>query len=580
MLIHSAAVRHDYRARGWWGDTRLHDLLARNARQHPEREALVDPPNLAEITGEAPQRLTWKALAEMVDRLACSFAAAGLHKDDVAVVQMANSHALLAVYLACARLGAIVSPVVAQYREHELEHAIAQTQARALIVSARIGQHDHGAMACALAPKLQGVQAVFVHGAPGPGATRAVDIRTALSQPADPAFLARYDAQHPVGADDVFSILWTSGSEGRAKGVARTHNDWMVYGPQIAAPFGVGDGARLLNGRPLTTHGAFVGSITPWLFHAGTLVNHHPFQLPVFLEQLRNERIHFTALAPAILATLLAKPELLEGLDTGQLRCVGSGSAPLTEALVQGFQQRFGVQVVNFFGSTEGASLVSAPGDMPDPGLRATYFPRFGAAGLDWKHPAAPMVETRLVDLESGQAIDAPGKAGELRYRGPMVMTGYYRAPELTAAAFDDMGYYRSGDLFEIAGERGQYYRFAGRAKDIIIRGGFNISAEEIENLLASHPAVADVAVVGYPDPRLGEKVCACVVAQAGQAVTLESLVAYLRDVRHVGAIKLPERLLLLDALPRSPNNKVVKAVLRERAAQLATMPEHHAPAG
>jgi len=571
MRVHDDERTRKYRARGWWGDTRLHDLLARNARAVPAREALVDPPNLAQVSGDAPQRLSWAEVAARVECLAATLLALGLRKDDVVVAQLVNSHEFPCLYLACARLGVVVSPVVAQGREHELGHAIERTGAVALVVSARIGAHDHAAMAAALASRHPGLRQVLAFGS-GALPAGVTDLRAEMAPPPPVAraralALARHEAEAGVDADDAVTIIWTSGSEGRAKGVARTHNDWLLYGPQIGAAYGVGDGVRLLNGRPLTTHGAFVGSLTPWLFHAGTLVNHHPFALPVFLEQFKRERIDFTALAPAILVSLLAQPELLEGVDFTRLRHVGSGSAPLTEALVRGFRERFGVEVINFFGSTEGASLVSAPQDMPDPGLRALYFPRFGSPGFDWKHPAHRLVETRLVDTVSGEAITAPGRVGEMLYRGPMVMSGYQGDPELTARALDAQGWYHSGDLFEISGENGQYYRFAGRAKDIIVRGGYNISAEEVENLVASHPAVADVAVVGFPDERLGERVCACVVLRPDAVLDLPALAAWLRDERHVAAMKRPERLMLLPALPRNPNNKVVKAQLRAQAA-------------
>lgn len=574
MLIHAPEVIARHRAQGWWGDTRLQDLLAQHAARAPAQECLVDPPNLAAITGEAPQRLTWSALQNLVDRLACALLDAGLQKDDIVLVQMANSHALLAVYLACARLGIVASPVVAQYRAHELDPIIERTGARAMLVSARIGSHDHAAMALALQARHPSLHTVLAFAGPDTALPDGVhNLWQILPAAPDAARLARQEAAHPVSADDAVCILWTSGSEGRAKGVARTHNDWVLYGPQIGAAYDIGPHSRLLNGRPLVTHGAFVGSIMPWLFHGGTLVNHHPFTLELFLRQLGDERISFTALAPAVLSTLLAQPALLQGIDLHHLRYVGSGSAPLNPTLVQAFEQRFGVQVINFFGSTEGASLVGTPQDIPDAGLRAVCFPRFGVPGFDWAHPASQRVETRLVDLESGADITAPGRAGEIRFRGPMVMAGYFREPELSAAAFDEQGFYRSGDLFEIAGERGEHYRFAGRAKDIIIRGGINISAAEIENLVSGHPAVAEVAAIGIPDERLGERVCVCVVLRAGTALTLPELVAWLRDVREVGIVKLPERLLVLDALPRSPNNKVLKGDLRERAATKGSHP-------
>ena len=574
MLIHDEPTIRARRARGWWGDLRLQDLLARHAQTAPQRDALVDPPNLESVTGEAPQRLSWSALAQLVDRLACALLDAGLRKDDIVVLQMANSHALPAVYLACARLGLVATPVVAQYRQHELDPIIERTGARALIVSARIGQHDHAAMARGLADRHPCVQQVLAFAPPDATLPAGVtDMWRALPAEPDAARLAAEAAARPVSADDAVCILWTSGSEGRAKGVARSHNDWLLYGPQIGSAYDIGPHSRLLNGRPLVTHGAFVGSIMPWLYHGGTLVNHHPFALPLFLRQLHEERISFTALAPALLSTLLADPALLKDVDLRHLKYVGSGSAPLNPTLVQAFERQFGVQVINFFGSTEGASLVGTPQDVPDAALRATCFPRFGRAGFDWKHPAAQLVETRIVDLDSGQEITEPGRAGEMRYRGPMVMAGYFREPELSAATFDELGYYRSGDLFEIAGARHEHYRFAGRAKDIIIRGGINISAAEVENLVAAHPAVAEVAVVGVPDSRLGERVCACVVLRAGQSLTLAELCAWLRDEQQVGIVKLPEHLLALSALPRSPNNKVIKAELRAQAQRAAAAP-------
>jgi non-ribosomal peptide synthetase component E (peptide arylation enzyme) len=150
-----------------------------------------------------------------------------------------------------------------------------------------------------------------------------------------------------------------------------------------------------------------------------------------------------------------------------------------------------------------------------------------------------------------------------LRFKGPTIFSGYYNAPELTARAFDEQGYYRTGDLFEIAGDELQFYRFCGRQKDIVIRGGMNISSEEIEGLLMSHPKVQDSAVIGLPDPVMGERVCAVVVAQPGQDISLQDLVDYLKNIKEVAAFKWPEKMILLDALPRNPVGKVLKRELR-----------------
>ena len=176
-------------------------------------------------------------------------------------------------------------------------------------------------------------------------------------------------------------------------------------------------------------------------------------------------------------------------------------------------------------------------------------------------------MSTRLVDPDTGLDIDTPGTPGELRVRGPAIFPGYFRAPDMTARAFDSQGYYRTGDLFEIAGERRELYRFVGRLKDIIVRGGFNISSEELEALLLAHPKVREAAIVGYPDDNLGERVCAVVVPQAGATLELPELVAFLRTEKKVASYKLPEKLLLLDALPRNPVGKVLKRDLRTTVA-------------
>jgi non-ribosomal peptide synthetase component E (peptide arylation enzyme) len=249
------------------------------------------------------------------------------------------------------------------------------------------------------------------------------------------------------------------------------------------------------------------------------------------------------------------------------LKRIGSGSAPLSDWMVEGFARR-GVEIVNYFGSNEGAALTGSPVDIAEPALRARYFARSGVGQPFSRISTSRKVRTRLVDLDSGEEISEAGRPGELRVAGPTIFAGYYRAPELSARAFDEQGAYRTGDVFEIAGERGQYYRFVGRSKDIVVRGGMKISAEEVEALLQGHPAVQEVAVVAAPDEQLGEKVCACVVPRPGAAVSLQALVQYLRDDCRVAVYKCPEHLLLLTEMPRNPVGKLLKRELRARLRQ------------
>jgi acyl-CoA synthetase (AMP-forming)/AMP-acid ligase II len=205
--------------------------------------------------------------------------------------------------------------------------------------------------------------------------------------------------------------------------------------------------------------------------------------------------------------------------------------------------------------------------EFPDPGMRAQYFPRFGVPGFDWASRVAAQMSTKLV--ANGVEVTEPGTPGEMAIKGPGIFPGYYQRPELTQKAFDDEGYFYTGDLFEIAGQPGNLnaYKFVGRAKDIIIRGGMNISAEEIESLLMGIPTLAEVAVVGYPDERLGEITCAVVVPKPGMEVTLDEIIAALKAI-DVAVYKLPEKLVTISALPRNPVGKVLKRAIREMIRQ------------
>jgi len=293
-------------------------------------------------------------------------------------------------------------------------------------------------------------------------------------------------------------------------------------------------------------------------------VLHHPFDVGVFLEQIESECINYSSAPPTILQRLLDQSELLEATDLSTLRALGSGAAPIPPHLVSEFRDRFGIDVINTYASNEGAILVSGPEDFTDPVKRVSYFPRLGIAGLDWATPVAAYVETRLVDLESGQEILNPGVAGELRFRGPTVFPGYFEQTELTENAFDTDGYYRTGDLFEIAGdgEPAPFYRFISRVKEIIVRGGMKISPAELESALGACPGILDIAIVGRPDEEMGERVAAVAVSQTTPLLTQQSLIVFLKD-EGFSSYKIPEFLVLCEEIPRNPVGKIIREKVR-----------------
>ena len=552
----------EMKAKGWWGDQTLDDLFRKHVAAHPDAEALVDPLNAADVVGGQPDRLTWRETSHAVDRLAAVLVAHGVRKDQVVVIQLPNIAELSIAYLACLRLGVIASPAPVQYRESELAYIIERTDAVAAITADRIGKQRHGEMIVALKARCPTLKTVFVLGETCPAG--ALDLEPLMDGVTGRQHRAAVKAAKAaqVTADDIFTICWTSGTEAQPKGVPRSHNEWIIMGAGVIDAADLEPGARLLNPFPMVNMAGISTAFVGWLLLGGVLIQHQPFDLPILLRQIREEKIDYTVAPPAVLNLLLQNEALLEGIDFKRLKSIGSGSAPLSDWMVRTFHEKHGVQIVNYFGSNEGASFPSALKDIPDPAERAVLFPRLGD-GFTWNCVLHDRIFTRLVDPETEAEIAEAGRPGELRVKGATIFSGYWRAPEINARAFDKEGWFRTGDLFELAGDRLQHLKFVGRLKDIVIRGGMNISSEEIENHLVAHPAVAEAAVVGAPDPNLGERLAAFVVYRPGQTANLEEINRFLTAERQVAVYKQIERLETLDALPRNPVGKVLKRDLR-----------------
>jgi len=558
-----------YTNQGWWGQHTLWDLFVDHCQQRPQATAVVDAANRSDFAYEHKQSLTWLSLSQAVNALSWHLLQRGLNRDDVVVAQMPNCVEQFVVYLACAKLGLIVSPVPIQFRENELHTILKITQAKAVVTFASLRQKerqlDSQGMWLALQSEHTHLKNTIVW---GDQQDQHIQIKDMLKGVSDQQLQA-IDLAHKnanITANDVFTICWTSGTEAQPKGVPRSHNEWLVVAPSIIEAGNLKPFARLLNPFPLINMAGFSTGFAAWLVLGGTVIQHHPFQLDVFLHQLRTEQIDYTVCAPAILNTLLQNEHLLEGIDFQRLSRIGSGSAPLSDWMVRGFEEKYGVRIVNYFGSNEGAALTASDIDVPDPQWRAAYFPRAGVEGFDWKISTTKKIKTRLVDLLTEEEIVESGKTGELRFEGPTIFSGYFGAPEMTATAFDDQGFYKTGDLFQIAGPKHQYYQFVGRSKDLIIRGGMKISSEEVENLLLACPGVKEAAVVAVPDQIMGEKICACIATDDEQNVSLKSINDHLKNQKHIAIFKLPEYLMFVTTLPRNPVGKILKRDLREQA--------------
>ena len=544
----------EYTARGWWGRETLDSLLHRAVAECPERPALIDPPNRPDIAGGDALRLTWAETGARVDGLAAALHATGLRADDIAVVQLPNIAELALAYLALARLGAIVSPVPVQYGPHELKKIQSELSARAFLSLGSLKGRD------LLAEHADAFPGCLLYGLASSSAADAIDIGGYAPGAAERKAWLDYTQALAPDANDIFTICWTSGTTGTPKGVPRSTNHWLAISRASGDLAGLRDGDALLNPFPMVNMGGLGGFFFNWLTYRATLVLHHPLDLEVYLRQLQAEKINYTIAPPALLNMLLREERMLAGIDFTHLRAIGSGSAPLAPWMIRGYEEKHGIAILNNFGSNEGMCLASGPRDVPDPALRGELFPRFGVAGYEWSNRAAAMISTRLIDPETGARIEEPGVPGEILFKGPTVFDGYWKAPQANAEVFTQDGYFRTGDLFEIAGpaDDPRYYRFVGRRKDIIVRGGMNVSPAELDTLLAGHPDLADAAVFGAPDPVLGERIAVAVVVKPGHRLVLEDIVTFLKD-RGVAVFKLPEVLHVFPELPRNALEKVLR---------------------
>lgn len=565
MILDNEATIREYTANGWWNTETLIDLFLRNAEQTPQELAVVDPPNRAELVGGEPLRLTYRELSERVDRLATAFLQAGVGKDDIVMVQLPNISELVITYLAVARIGAIISPVAIQYRTHELRYIMGIIQPKLFITTSQFDGFDYLSMVQSLQSESPSLQTIIALGKALPAGV--VSLQEVLDTPVEATTIDNYLAQTTWTANDIFTVCWTSGTEADPKGVPRSHNHWTAIAYFTTDGCEMEPGHHLLNPFPLINMSAIGGMLVPWLQTGGKLVMHHPLNLPLFLKQIVTEQINYTVAPPVLLNLLLLKPALLENIDLSSIKNIGSGSAPLSPWMVSQWDERYGISVLNMFGSNEGVALVSSPQDVPNPAERANFFPRFGADAYEWSIPMAAGLSTKLVDPDTGEEIIERGQPGELAIKGPTVFPGYFKRPDLTEEAFDQDGYFYTGDLFQIDGidlalDR---YHFVGRLKDIIIRGGMKMSPMEVEILLEQHPAVAEVAVVGCPDNHIKDEMAIAFVALRPDATfSKEDMIAFLKS-KDIAHYKLPKRLQIVDALPRNPLGKVLKRVLREQ---------------
>jgi acyl-CoA synthetase (AMP-forming)/AMP-acid ligase II len=487
-------------------------------------------PELTALADDRGAAYTYAQLRAETERKAGAWAGLGIGPGDVVAVVAKNSADFLLHAFALMRAGATPAFVNWRLSPRELTEVLALVEPKAIAADAEFA----GLVGSAWPEPLP---RVVIGGGSVPDGW--VDGGT-LEGPVPP--------RPALTGDTVLALVHTSGTTGRAKAIPLRHGALMMSVADFAIE--IGDqvaGSRHLQILPLFHLGGF-GQCLQAILTAGTVYIHTAFNPAAVIDAIETDRIEFFTAGPSLIDMLVAEIGRRDHPDLSSLREIAYGTAPITPPSLAAAVAAFGCRFRQIYGNTESQSMISllAPEDH-QPG-----HPRLGSAGrvsFGW--------EVRIVDPD-GRDLGLE-EAGELLIRGEPLFSGYWRNPGATTAAFAEGGWYRTGDIGKLTADG--YLYILDRAKDMIISGGENIYPAEVEAVLARHPAVADVAVLGRPDPTWGEAVHAVIIPAAGQAVPAGEIIAWCRD--RLAHFKCPKSVEFTDALPRTTTGKVLKRELR-----------------
>jgi cyclohexanecarboxylate-CoA ligase len=529
-------------AEAYWPNRLLTDYLDDAAVRHPDKVAMTGRNSMFDAT----VTLSWRQLRRIVDRMAAGLAALGVEKGEVVACQLPNWWEFVALHLACVRIGAVTNPLMPIFRQRELRYMLAFAKARVLVVPRSFRNFDYPAMIEGMRADLPDLRHLLVIGGAGPDSFERVLITRRWEDECDTATLF---ARRRPDPDDVVQLLYTSGTTGEPKGALHSSNTLLGILQQYARRLDLGGDDVILMASPMGHQAGFMYGLMMSPMLGAKLVLQDIWVPEEAAMLIQDEGVTYTKGSTPFLADLTDTPAI-ERRDIGTLRIFVSSGAPIPRVLVERATQRLGASIVSAWGMTEtGSVTTTVPGD-PDDRV-------FGTDGV-----ALPGMEVRVVDTADRPLVN--GQEGRLQCRGIGTFVGYFMRPELSQATAD--GWFDTGDLAVMLD--GGYIRITGRAKDILIRGGENIPVVEIENALYRHPAIREVAIVGMPDARLGERACAFASLHPGKSLDFTAMIEFLES-RQMARQYFPERLEVLDELPHPASGKIQKYHLRALARGL-----------
>ncbi|EKF7107640.1 medium-chain fatty-acid--CoA ligase [Escherichia coli] len=522
--------RAAYRQQGLWGDASLADYWQQTARAMPDKIAVVDNHGAS---------YTYSALDHAASCLANWMLAKGIESGDRIAFQLPGWCEFTVIYLACLKIGAVSVPLLPSWREAELVWVLNKCQAKMFFAPTLFKQTRPVDLILPLQNQLPQLQQIV-------GVDKLAPATSALSLSQIIADNTPLTTAITVHGDELAAVLFTSGTEGLPKGVMLTHNNILASERAYCARLNLTWQDVFMMPAPLGHATGFLHGVTaPFLIGARSVLL-DIFTPDACLALLEQQRCTCMLGATPFVYDLL---NLLEKqpADLSALRFFLCGGTTIPKKVARECQQR-GIKLLSVYGSTE--SSPHAVVNLDDPLSRFMHTDGYAAAG----------VEIKVVD--DARKTLPPGCEGEEASRGPNVFMGYFDEPELTARALDEEGWYYSGDLCRM--DEAGYIKITGRKKDIIVRGGENISSCEVEDILLQHPKIHDACVVAMPDERLGERSCAYVVLKAPHhSLSLEEVVAFFSRKR-VAKYKYPEHIVVIEILPRTASGKIQKFLLRK----------------
>ena len=525
-----------YRAKGYWEDRSLRDTFAAISARYSDRVAIID----------RDREVTYAELDERATRLALNLLDEGLRPLDRVVVQLPNVVEFAYFYFALQKIGCIPIMALPTHRYREISQFVELSGAAACVAPDRARDFDYTKLIRRIRDAHTNLRLGIILGAAPKGflsLTELIERKSVRS--ADELKSITIDPEDPA----LFQL--SGGTTGVPKLIPRTHNDYVYNSKMAASVTSVGPDKILLDVLPLAHNLPLAcPGLQGFFMHGGKVVLANTTRGEDIFPLIERHRITHVAVVPALLIRWINDP-LIKKFDLSSLQVIQSGGQRLQPEIRRRTEELIpSVTVQENFGMAEGMLMFVRLDD-----AEAVRMETVG-------RPISPDDEVRLVDEDDNEV--APGEVGEFLARGPYTLRGYYGAPEYNARAFTTDGFYRSGDLMR-QHPSGNYI-VEGRKKDLINRGGEKISAEEVENLILTHPAVQNVACVPIPDPVLGERMCACVILRKGRSLALPELVAFLAE-QEIAKHKLPERLEIMDDFLLSPFGKVSKKDLTDRIA-------------